>query len=133
MRISEMFILAAVCLLFIVGRPTQNTKQEQQAAPDMEFDSSQDHIYTVTYEAKTEEEEPVVDILWMKRAARIAIEEGIPYFNVLNQKISKKFQPRQKMDLSVVKGSIELNPDPQKAEYDATEISALVLNEEIAE
>jgi hypothetical protein len=133
MRISEMFILAIVCLLFIVGRPTQNTKQEQQAAPDMEFDSSQDHIYTITYEAKSEEEEPVVDILWMKKAARLAISEGIPYFNVLNQKIRKKFQPHQKVDLSIVEGTIELNKDPLRAEFDAGEINAMVLTEDVVQ
>lgn len=131
MRISEMLVLLLICTLFILGRPAQYSKQEQQAAPDMEFESAQDHIYKVVYEVTRDEEEPIADILWMKKAAQVAIEQGIPHFNVLHQKISKKFQPHQKSDLSLVEGTIELNPDPEKAEYDAQEINSLELSQEL--
>ena len=65
----------------------------------------------------------------MKKAAKLARDEGIPYFNVLEQKIRKKYFKKFNRELSVVEGVIELDNDPIRAEFDAVEIESLVLKE----
>ena len=65
----------------------------------------------------------------MKKAAEVAQDAGIPYFNVLEQKVRKQFVKKYKTYLSVVEGVIELDNDPMRAEFDALEIESLVLNE----
>lgn len=131
MKILEVVVLFSVCFLLLIARPgwwgkESSQRQEQQEEMSLlEYaDARTENLnYRITYRAQNVSENEVIDIIWLKKAANVAIEKGIPYFNVIDQKIVRND------DLDSVKGSIELDPDPMKAEYDAQEIEALVLND----
>ena len=72
---------------------------------------------------ESENDRPVADILWFQKAARVALEQRVPWFNVLEQKIGD----------NAVEGSIQLENDPMRAEYDANEILSLQLEDETAD
>ena len=103
-------------------------REAQEEAP-MEEMMDEINTYKVVYEVKSPSEEPIADIIWMKKAAEIAQDAGIPYFNVLEQKMRKRFVKKYKTELSVVEGVIELDNDPMRAEFDAQEIESLVLTD----
>lgn len=128
MRLTEFIIVIAVALVFLI--PTM--KKEQPVVHDEQVEMQEEeeiNTFAITYESKSPREEPIADIIWMKKAAETARDAGIPYFNVLKQKIRKRYVPKFKTELSVVEGIIQLDNDPMRAEYDAHEIEALVLTE----
>lgn len=132
MRLTEFLVIIVAALMFLI--PTMNKektafeREAQEEAP-MEEVLEEPNTYKVVYEVKNPSEENIADIIWMKKAAEVAQDAGIPYFNVLEQKIRKKFSSKHKKDLSVVEGVIELDNDPMRAEFDAAEIESLVLTE----
>lgn len=131
MRLTEFVIVIVAALMFLV--PTMKKDQtaferEAQEEAPMEEVMEEANTYKVTYEVSKPSEEPIADILWMKKAAEVARDAGIPYFNVLEQKMSKRFVQKHKTELTVVEGVIELDNDPMRAEFDAEEIDGLVLN-----
>ena len=74
-------------------------------------------------------ENSVADILWLKKAAEVALDAGIPHFNVRKKKITREFNQKIQRRMNVVEGVIVLDNDPMSAEYDANEILSLVLPE----
>lgn len=132
MKLAQFMIVIVAALMFLI--PTmwkENTafeREEQEEAPMEELLGEQEDTFKVTYEVQTPEEENVADIYWMKEAARVAQEAGVPYFNILEQKLSKKFVEEYNRDLTVVEGVIQLDNDPMRAEYDAEEIEGLMLS-----
>ena len=54
-------------------------------------------------------ENAVADILWLKKAAEVALDAGIPHFNVRNKKISREFNKKIQRRVNVVEGVIELS------------------------
>lgn len=136
MKIAEVGILFVACFLFLLGRPllekrTQNLTQQEQRQEEV----AQEEVYQderelrVVFKARTPEEEPIADILWLNRAAGLALERGTPYFNITSQSIRKRFVESQGMDLSVIEGTIELQRDSMESDYDANEISSLSVHE----
>lgn len=126
----------ALFLFFLVGPLTakrdeirKEARQEQVAPADMVFDDLAGEKYRVVYRAPGMRESSVADILWLKKAAEIAMDAGVPHFNVRQKKMSQEFNRKVQRRLSVVEGVIELDNDPMSAEYDAQEILALVLPE----
>lgn len=133
MRLTEFVIVIVAALMFLV--PTmknENTAFEREAQEEAPIEEVMEdaNTYKVTYEVSKPQEEAIADIIWMKKAASVAQDAGIPYFNVLEQKIRKRFVQKYKTELSVVEGVIELDNDPMRAEFDAAEIEALVLNQQ---
>jgi hypothetical protein len=132
MRLTQFMIVIIAALMFLI--PTMWKEQALMEKEAQEEDPNQEmmetNTYKISYEAKSPKEEPIADIIWMKKAAKVATEAGVPYFNVVKQTVRKKFVEKFKMELSVVEGVIELDNDPMKAEYDAEEIESLVLREE---
>lgn len=134
MRLTEFVIVIIAALMFLI--PTMKKEQSafereaQEEAPVEEILENESNTFKISYEARTPDEEPVADIIWMKKAAEVAQDAGIPYFNVLKQDIHKKFVKKYNMELSVVEGVIQLDNDPMRAEYDAQEIDSLVLTNE---
>ncbi len=132
MKLTEFMVVIIAALMFLV--PTmkkENTSFEremQEEAPTEEM-LEKPNTYKITYEVQSPKEESVADIIWMKKAAEVAQNAGIPYFNVLEQKVRKQYVKKFKTNLSVVEGVIELDNDPMRAEFDALEIESLVLNE----
>lgn len=132
MKLTEFMIVIVAALMFLIPTMKQDTtafeREAQEEAP-MEEMMDEINTYKVVYEVKSPSEEPIADIIWMKKAAEIAQDAGIPYFNVLEQKMRKRFVKKYKTELSVVEGVIELDNDPMRAEFDAQEIESLVLTD----
>lgn len=137
MRKTELAVVGfALFLFFLVGPLTakrdenrKEARQEQVAEAGMIFEDLTGESYRVIYRAPSMRESSVADILWLKKAAEVAMDAGIPHFNVKSKKITREFNPRVQRRLSVVEGVIELDNDPMSAEYDAQEILSLVLPE----
>lgn len=128
MRLTEFIIVVAVALIFLV--PTMKKEKTVVQHEQVEMQEEEEiNTFEIIYESKSPREEAIADIIWMKKAAETARDAGIPYFNVLKQKIRKRYVPKFKTELSVVEGVIQLDNDPMRAEYDANEIEALVLTE----
>lgn len=132
MRLTEFMIVIVAALMFLI--PTMKKEQDhfereaQEEAPYEEVIEGSNQ-YKIIYEVPRPSDEPVADIIWMKRAAEVARDAGIPYFNVIKQKITKRFVKKYNQKLSTVEGVIELDNDPMRAEYDAQEIESLVLTD----
>lgn len=132
MRVTEFMIVIVAALLFLI--PMMNKEKEvslrqaQEEVPSEEIMTGP-HTYKIIYEVQVPKDEPIADIIWMKKAAEVAQEAGIPYFNVLKQKVRKQYVHKYKTDLSVVEGIIQLDNDPMRAEFDAQEIESLVLTD----
>lgn len=134
MRLSVFLVVIVAALAFLIPQMHRNQNQDmfarqaQEEAPMEEIEDAP-HTYKITYEVTNPRQEPLADIIWMKKAAEVARDAGIPYFNVLRQVISKRFVRQHDRQLSVVEGVIQLDNDPMRAEYDANEIESLVLTE----
>lgn len=137
LRKSEVAVVGfALFLFFLVGPLTakrdqqerQEVRQEEVAEEDL-FDERGGETYKVVYRAPGMKENSVADILWLKKAAEVALDAGIPHFNVRQKKITREFNKKIQRRMNVVEGVIELDNDPMSAEYDANEILSLVLPE----
>jgi CO dehydrogenase nickel-insertion accessory protein CooC1 len=132
MRLTEFMVIIIAALMFLIPtmkkEKTAFEREAQEEAP-MEEIMEEANTYKVVFEVQKPSEEGMADIIWMKKAAEIAKDAGVPYFNVLEQKIRKQYVEKFKRELSVVEGVIELDNDPMRAEFDAQEIESLVLTE----
>jgi hypothetical protein len=132
MRLTEFMVIIIAALMFLIPtmkkEKTAFEREAQEEAP-MEEIMEEANTYKVVFEVQKPSEEEMADIIWMKKAAEIAKDAGVPYFNVLEQKIRKQYVEKFKRELSVVEGVIELDNDPMRAEFDAQEIESLVLTE----
>lgn len=132
MKLTEFMVVITAALMFLVPtmkKDNQSFEREMQEEAPMEEMLETPNTYKITYEVQSPKEEAIADIIWMKKAAEVAQNAGIPYFNVLEQKVRKQYVKKFKSQLSVVEGVIELDNDPMRAEFDAQEIESLVLNE----
>lgn len=132
MKLTEFMVVIIAALMFLIPSMKKDNvafQREMQEEAPMEEMLETPNTYKITYEVQSPNEEPIADIIWMKKAAEVAQNAGIPYFNVLEQKVRKQYVKKFKSQLSVVEGVIELDNDPMRAEFDAVEIESLVLNE----
>lgn len=132
MKLTEFMVIIIAALMFLIPSLKKDNKafeREMQEESPMKEVSEAPNTYKISYEVLSPKEEALADIIWMKKAAEVAQNAGIPYFNVLEQKVRKQFVEKYKTNLSVVEGMIELDNDPMRAEFDALEIESLVLNE----
>lgn len=113
-----MFLLSVGGLIFLVARPGKELRQAEEAAP---YEQVERNVFRIHLEIKNEAEQPIADILWFQKAARVALEQKSPWFNVIEQRISE----------GEVEGVIQLQSDPIQAEYDAHEILSLQLDDEV--
>jgi hypothetical protein len=132
MRIIPFLIIIAVALVFLIARTRteslNQTRQAQEEVQEVDRDNGKIHTLKVSYFARTPQDAPVADIIWMKKAADVALDSVTPYFNILKQKINYEFNSKYQMDLPIVHGIIQLENDPMRAEYDAHEIEGLILS-----
>lgn len=138
MRRTELVVVAFALVLFFLAGPLTARKEhriqkeevrQEQIAEEEPFNENSGETYRVTYRPSGTRENSVADILWLKKAAGVAMDAGIPHFNVKKKKISRVFNPKLQRQMNFVDGVIELDNDPMKAEYDANEILSLVLPE----
>ena len=121
MKINQItFLLIILGLIFWVARTTPERRIQAQESAPPEIHSIGKLTFRVVMEIESENDRPVADILWFQKAAEVAIKHKIPWFNVLEEKISQRH----------VEGVIQLVQDPMKAEYDANEILSLHLTNE---
>jgi hypothetical protein len=133
MRLTEFMVVIIAALMFLVPTmkkevPPLEIEAQEEEAPALHVGEGGE-TFRITYEVQSPREENIADIIWMKKAAEVAKDEGVPYFNVLEQKVGKIFSEKYRQNLSVVEGVIQLDPDPMRAEFDAQEIESLVLTE----
>lgn len=137
MKKTELAVVSfALFLFFMVGPLTagkekleRQEQRQEEVASEEDFAEMDGENYRITYRAPGMKENPVADIIWLKKAAEVAMDAGIPHFNVKQKVISKEFNRGLGRRLNVVEGVIELDNDPMSAEYDAQEILSLVLPE----
>lgn len=141
MKATQFALVAGICLLIVMGRPSL-WEQHKESAPVQERQEEQEVLYDedidpasngttleISYQIKNKQEESIADIVWLKEAAQAALDNGTPYFYVIDQRVTKKFIRNQNTELSFIEGTIELETDPMAAEYDANEIMSLVLTD----
>jgi hypothetical protein len=116
-----LFLLVIGGIIFIVANPRNELPQAQEEAPLIEEISQNTFRIRIDIQGSKGNTSP--DILWFQKAAELANEKKIPWFNVVEQSIST----------TSIEGVIELERDPMKAEYDANEILSLELSDEVAE
>jgi hypothetical protein len=131
---STPFILVVTtALVFLIPLAKKERYQEKQSQKEMEainapINQNGYRTLKLKFTASSPQEAPIADIIWMKKAADVAIRLGTPYFNVLKQEIRHYFNPKYKMNLPVVKGIIQLENDHMKAKYNSYEIESLILS-----
>ncbi len=133
MKLTEFMIIIIAALIFLVPTMKKEKSYQERETQEEETileqkDKTKYQTIKIKYVAQTPNEEPIIDIIWIKKAAQKASEAGIPYFNILDQHISKRFVRRYNMELSTIEGVIQLDNDPMEAEYDAQEIENLILS-----
>lgn len=116
-----LFLLLVGGLIFMISNPTKRVEQAQEEGPKIEQVGK--YAFRIKLDIESVKDRSLADIVWFQRAAEVALDKKIPWFNVLEQKYT---------DTSV-EGVIQLEPDPMKAEYDANEILSLELTDEVAE
>lgn len=134
MKLTEFIIVVIAALLFLLpGLKNDNffkhEIQAQEESPPKKAHLRSSRSYKITYRVTNPRYEHVADIVWMKKAAQVAKDAGVPYFNIIEQNLTKKFHRASGQELSIISGIIELDPDPMRAEFDAQEIESLVLTE----
>jgi hypothetical protein len=130
MRSTDLIIIAVVLFLFLLGRPGESIRHQRQAqeAPAQELIVElEPRSFQLIFEVEEQEEGPIADILWLKRAAQLAIENDLPYFNVAEMEIERRVNPDTNQEITVVEGIVRLENDALKAEYDAFVIEDLAL------
>ena len=108
-----LIILFITGIIFFVDKKNSHHIQAQEERPQVEEISR--YTYRIVMPILTEEDLAIADILWFQKAAEIALEHKIPWFNVLQEQINQ----------DQVEGIIRLERDPMMAEYDAHEILSL--------
>ena len=116
-----LFLLVIAGIIFIVANPRDELLQAQEEAPRIEEISNT--TFRIKIDIQGSEGNMSPDILWFQKAAELANEKKIQWFNVVEQSIST----------TSIEGIIKLERDPMKAEYDANEILSLELSDEVAE
>ena len=116
-----LFLLVIAGIIFIVANPRDELPQAQEEAPRIEEISNT--TFRIKIDIQGSEGNMSPDILWFQKAAELAHEKKIQWFNVVEQSIST----------TSIEGIIKLERDPMKAEYDANEILSLELSDEVAE
>lgn len=133
MRKSEVLVLLIACLLFAIGMPSQapgpqlQVRQEQEASEEQDLEIAQNERFYIEFKARTPSENEIADIMWLREAAQIALEAGIPYFRVKNQLVRQELDKNNNFRRQVVEGEIQLDNDPFNSDFDANEIMALSL------
>lgn len=122
-------IVASLAYLVPIMKTEKRNQMQAQEESPVETINYGPNTFKITYTSQKPSEDEIADIIWMKKAAEVAKNEGIPYFNVLEQKSYQNYSEAYQQELTTVEGIIELDADVMEAEYDAQEIESLVLPE----
>ncbi len=114
-----LFPLIVLFVLFLISEKPPVERQAQEE-PSARIFAIAERTYRIEIQILNEKQRDVADILWFHEAAKLARAKKIPWFNVIEEKITP----------TSVKGIITLVRDPMAAEYDAEEILQLELRAE---
>lgn len=122
---TKVFAVLALLLLGgisyqVVIRPLNSTPVQQRQEEQAE------NLINVFYQAKDEEEETLLDLIWLQKAARLVQENGKTHFNVVDQRTGISQSDQQ--DLAYIEGIIEITDD-LSAQYNAEEIRRVNIEE----
>lgn len=124
MRKSELSVLLVASFLFAVGIPSKSRPTFQQVEEPQKQEITVEELqtldseeYYIEYQTRSADENSIADILWLREAAQVALDAGIPYFSITKQ---EKVNDR-------IMGEIKLDNDPMNAQFDANEILALAI------
>ncbi len=112
-----------------LGRSPETREAQEEKMPSAEAPLAAMASYRIGLAVQRPEEESIADILWMKKAAAVAIEKGAPYFTVRGREIRRRYDPDLKRPTTVVDGIIDLGEGPGESAYDAEEILSLALED----
>lgn len=134
MRKSELSVLLIASFLFAVGIPSKSRPTFQRTGPIQEQEIAIEEVgsfegdeYYIEFQTRTQEENSIADILWLREAAQVALDAGIPYFSITQQEKENRFDKERKISTRRIMGEIKLDNDPMRAQFDANEILALAL------
>lgn len=132
MRKSELSVLLIASFLFAVGIPSKSrptfqnvNKPQQQEIMTAEIEGIDNEEYYIEFQTRSPDENSIADILWLREAAQVALDAGIPYFSITTQEKENHFDSKKQMRTRRIKGEIKLDNDPLNAQFDANEILAL--------
>lgn len=131
MRELLVIVVAGFLLVFIspgFHKESNALERQAQEAEPSEL-MEEENSFKIVYKVPSPKEEDIADIIWMKKAAEVAKDEGVGYFNVMAQKVTKRYVKKYDAELSVIEGIIQLDSDPMRGEFDAQEIASLVLTD----
>lgn len=133
MKLWQIIGLFVIGLLFLYRGQDQShlaQRQEQQEDPRVMEESLERLSWRVVYQSASPAEDKLADIHWLKKAAALALQKGHPYFNVMEQRLIRSAKVTKGHGKNRIEGVIQLSSDPINAEYDAREISALIMTED---
>lgn len=130
MKLTEFLLVLSLALAFLIPTMKKDTLPiVRQAQEEKGIINSTLQTFRIVFQASNWDEEELVDIHWMKKAAETAKDAGSPYFKILQKK--RKYKNDQGVKRTVIEGIIQLEEDAMNADYDAYEIENLTfrLNE----
>ncbi len=134
MRKSELSVLLIASFLFAVGIPSKSRptfqrvdEPQRQEITVEEIEGLGNEEYYIEFQTRSPEENSIADILWLREAAQVALDAGIPYFSITSQEKENRFDDQKKTALRRIMGEIKLDNDPLNAQFDAHEILALAI------
>jgi len=125
MRVTEILVVILVSFLFFLGHPGKNEQRQEQ----QDVSVSENKMLEVVYRVPDSTQEEVADIKWLRKAAELAMDEGRPYFSIINQKVTRRFSKSDETYLTTIEGKIEITDNPMETDYDANEIIGLNLGD----
>lgn len=126
MKWTEIVVITIALIVFFFPKSYFKEQQRQEEVANI-YENNGPETYQIVYKVKSPKDESIADIIWLKKAAQKALDSGIPYFNVTNQKRTLRYNNKFKKELSIIEGTIILDNDPMTTDYDANEIESLPL------
>lgn len=122
---TRYFAVLALLLLSSISYFSLNSPKETNQLIQRQEEVASELI-DVYYQAKNEEEETMIDMLWLQEAARLVEENGGNFFNIMEQRMGIDKLGRK--ELTYIEGIVEITDD-FGAEFSAEEINRINVEE----
>ncbi|HLW56008.1 MAG TPA: hypothetical protein VKY27_01405 [Bacteriovoracaceae bacterium] len=119
---TRFFAVLALLLLSGVSYQLLNPPSKPNEKNIQRQEEVENFLVDVFYQARNEEEEKIIDLLWLQEAAQVAREQEAKYFNIVEQNIGIN------KELTYMEGIIEITDDIN-AEFSVEEITRVNIEE----